>query len=168
MAFTITEYCDVRDRALAIGLNKPEGLALLPRNFDTASARDDLLHESAVHTVRILFRENDIPETRVEPEGHKIACIQENEFALVLPTLFVGALLLSQNPHLLSLALNVIANYATDFFKGLPGRNKVVLDVVVEDKTQKRSKKIHYDGAIDGLKEINEIAGKVFTDEEPH
>jgi len=80
----------------------------------------------------------------------------------------VGALLLSQNPHLLSLALNVIANYATDFFKGLPGRNKVVLDVVVEDKTQKRSKKIHYDGAIDGLKEINEIAGKVFTDEEPH
>lgn len=165
MAFTITDYCDVQDRAAQLGLNKPEGLALLPRNFDTVTERGELLHESSIQTVRILFRESDILESRVEPEGHKIPCIQENEFALVLPTLFVGALLLSQNPHLLSVALSVIANYATDFFKGLPGRNKVVLDVVVEDKTRKRTKKIHYDGSIDGLKEINEIAGKVFTDE---
>ncbi|OGP51461.1 MAG: hypothetical protein A2Y79_08065 [Deltaproteobacteria bacterium RBG_13_43_22] len=168
MTFTITDYCDVQARAEDLNLNRPEGLALLPRNFDTAAMRDELLHESAVQTVRLLFRENEIPERRVEPEGCKIPCIQENEFALILPTLFVGSLLLSQNPHLLSLALNVIANYATDFFKGLPGRNKVVLDVVVEDKNKKLSKKIHYDGGIDGLKEITEIAGKVFTDETSH
>lgn len=168
MAFEITEYCDVASRAEELGLNKPKGLAFLPRNFDTASDRNALLHESAVQTVRILFRENGIPENRVEPEGHKIACIQENEFALVLPTLFVGALLLTQDPHLLSLALNVIADYTTDFFRGIPGRNRVVLDVVVEDKTQKRSKKIHYEGTIDGLREITEIAGRVFTDEKPH
>ena len=165
MAFTITEYCDVQDRAEQLGLNKPDGLALLPRNFDTVTELKELLHESAVQTVRILFRENDIPENRVEPKGHKIPCIQENEFSLVFPTIFVGTLLMSQNPQLLSLAISVIANYATDFFKGLPGRNKVVLDLVVEDKTQKRSMKIHYDGAVDGLKEITEIAEKVFTNE---
>jgi hypothetical protein len=168
MAFTITDYCEVRARALELGLNEPEGFALLPCNFDSAPARDDLLHESEVQTVRILFRENDIPENRVEPEGYKIPCVQENEFAVVLPALFVGTLILSQNPHLLSLALSVIANYATDFFRGLPGRNKVVLDVVVEDKTRKRSKKIHYDGGIEGLKEISEVVGKVFSDDEPH
>jgi hypothetical protein len=66
---------------------------------------------------------------------------------------------------LLSIALNVIANYATDFFKGIPRRKKVVLDVIVEDKTGRRSKKIHYEGEAEGLKEIAIIAGKVFTDE---
>ncbi len=99
MTFTITEYCDVRDRAKELGLNKPRGLALLPRNFDTASKLDELLHESSVQTLRILFRKNDIRENRVEPEGRKIACIQENEFALVLPTLFV-VYDLGIDPHL--------------------------------------------------------------------
>jgi len=168
MAFTITEYCNVRERAEELGLNKPENLALLPRNFDTAAALDELLHESAIQTVRVLFRENNISESRMEPEDQKIPCIQENEFALILPTLFASTLLLSQNPHLFSLALNVVANYATDFFKGIPGHNKVVLDVVIEDKAKKCSKKIHYEGSANGLKEINEIAGKVFTNEESH
>ena len=99
MAFTITDYCDVEARAEELNLSKPEGLALLPRNFDTAAMRDQLLHESSVQTVRILFRENAILETRIEPEGYKIPCIQENEFALVLPIVFFGALTLSQNPH---------------------------------------------------------------------
>lgn len=168
MAFMITDYCDVRTRALELGLNEPKDFALLPRNFDSAPTRDNLLQESTVQTVRILFRENNIHENRVEPGGYRIPCVQENEFALVLPALFVGGLILSQNPHLLSLALNVIANYATDFFKGLPGRNKVVLDVIVEDKARKRSKKIHYDGGIEGLKDISEVAGKVFSNEEFH
>jgi hypothetical protein len=49
MAFTITDYADVRARAEELHLNRPEGLALLPRNFDNAAVRDELLHESAVH-----------------------------------------------------------------------------------------------------------------------
>jgi hypothetical protein len=165
MSFTISDYCDVPAKAQALGLNVPDGLALLPRNFVDATSINELLHESAVQTVRILFRQNEIPETRLERKGQKIPCIKENEFALILPALFVGGLLLTQNLHLLSIALNVIANYATDFFKGIPRRKKVVLDVIVEDKTGRRSKKIHYEGEAEGLKEIAIIAGKVFTDE---
>ena len=165
MSFTISDYCDVRVRAEELNLNKPSSLAFLPRNFDTAVMRDQLLHENAVKTVRILFRENDIPEDKIEPDGYKIPCIQENAFELLLPTLFVGASVLSQQPHLLLVALNVIANYATDLFKGIPGSNKVILQVVVEDKKKKRSKKIKYKGGVDGLSEVTKIAGKVFTDE---
>src|SRR5262249_19873290 len=168
MSYTISDYCDVGEKAQTLGLNIPEGMAFLPRNFDKATTADDLLHESTVQTVRILFRENGIPETKLERDGQRIPCIQENEFALLLPTLFVSALILSQNPHLLSIALNIIATYATDFFKGIPVSNKVVLDVVVEDKSRKCSKKVHYEGKIDGLKEITEIAGKVFINEKSH
>jgi hypothetical protein len=48
MAFPTTDYADVRARAEELHLNRLEGLALLPRNFDTAAVRDELLHESAV------------------------------------------------------------------------------------------------------------------------
>ena len=165
MAFEITDYCDVPSRAEARGFESPNSLAFLPRRFDTASSIDELVHESSVQTMRILFREEGLQESRIEREGQRIPCIQENEFAIVLPTLFVGSMILSENPHLVSVALNVFSNYCTDFFKGIPGRKKVVLDVVVEDKKEKRSKKIHYEGEVEGLKEINEIVGKVFSDE---
>lgn len=62
----------------------------------------------------------------------------------------------------------MIGNYATDFFKGIPGRKKVVIDIIVEDKMRKVSKRIHYEGEADGLREIKEVVGKVFTDEKPH
>lgn len=165
MTFTISSYCDVAARAKALALNAPDQLAILPRNFETAATTEGLLHESTAQTVRILFRENNIHETPLEREKQRIPCIQENNFALVLPTLFVGSLILSENAHLLSVALSVIAGYATDFFKGIPGRRNVKLSVVVEDKTKKASKIIHYEGDIDGLKDISDIAGKVFTND---
>lgn len=165
MAFIITDYCNVSERAQELGLNAPTGLAILPRNFEEAVSVNDLLHQSEVKTIRSLFRQNNIPETKLEKNNQKIPCTHENEFALVLPTIFVGTLLFSQNPHLLSLALSIIANYATDFFKGIPGRRKVVLNIVVENKSNGGAKKIHYEGDSDGLKEITEIVGKVFNDD---
>lgn len=98
MALTIIEYCDVHAKAKALGLNNPDGFTLLPRNYETATALEDLVHESAVQTIRSLFRQNGIPETKLERQGQKILCIQENGFTLTLPTLFVGGLILSQNP----------------------------------------------------------------------
>lgn len=165
MAFTITDYCNVSERAQELGLNIPTGLAVLPRNFEDVTSAIDLLHEREVQTVRSLFRQNNVPETKLEKDNQKIPCIHENEFALMLPTIFVGALIVSQNSHLLSLALSIIANYATEFFKGIPGRRKVVLNIVVENKSKGGAKKIHYEGDPDGLKEITEIVGKVFNND---
>ena len=58
------------------------------------------------------------------------------------PILFVSAALFSQNPDLVSLALNVIGNYATEFFRGERGEHEVRLDVVVEKKRNETYKKI--------------------------
>ncbi len=146
-------------------MNEPMGLALLPRNFLDANGAHDLLHESSVQTIRSLFRQNRIAEARIEKPGQKIPTIQENDAALILPALFVTNLILTGNPHFLSIALNVISSYATDFFKGMAGAKKVKFDVIVQNANGKGSKKIHYEGDAEGLKEITEIAGKVFRDE---
>ena len=70
------------------------------------------------------------------------------------PILFVSAALFSQNPDLVSLALNVIGNYATEFFRGERGEHEVRLDVVVEKKRNETYKKISYRGPVAGLNQI--------------
>lgn len=73
--------------------------------------------------------------------------------------LFVSYAALSQNPHIVSVALTVIANYVTDLFKGSPHPARVKLSVVVETHTTKTTttvtKKIDFDGPPDKFSEIN-------------
>jgi len=164
MRIKISDYVDVRLKAHALGLNAPTGLAILPRNIAEATTADELLHESSAIALRSLFRQHNIEETRIEKEGQKIPVLQENEFSLILPIIFVSASLLSQNPHALAIALNIIANYATDFFKCIPGSKKVVLDIVVENKSGRGSKRLHYEGPREGLEETEKMARKVFDD----
>ena len=57
-----------------------------------------------------------------------------------------------------SIALNIISNYLTDWFKGAFGNNKVKLDIVIEATGCKR---IHYEGNVEGLKQIEGIIAQV-------
>lgn len=64
--------------------------------------------------------------------------------------------MLSQNASYLSVALSVIANYATDFFNGMIGENQVQMDIVIERSKSKICKKITYKGPPEGLKDLPE------------
>jgi hypothetical protein len=44
---------DLCSRVNHLNIQQPGGLALLPHNFDNAEGRDDLIHESALQTIRI-------------------------------------------------------------------------------------------------------------------
>ena len=78
--------------------------------------------------------------------------------ALLGPVLFVSYAILSENPHILSVALSVIANYVTDLFKGSPEPARAKLSVVIETQTTKTTKtttkKIDFDGPPDKIPEI--------------
>ena len=116
-----SDYCNVQERATALGLNEPTDLALLPRNFESAASKEELLNESAALTIRKLWRQAGLKETPLDKAGERIPEIKENDFRLIMPVLFVGYSLWSQNPTALNLALSVAANYITDFFKGIGG-----------------------------------------------
>jgi hypothetical protein len=59
-----------------------------------------------------------------------------------------------------SLALNVLGNYATDFFKGTNPTPNIKLNIVVEKKN-KTCKSISYEGPVDGLKDLRNIVREV-------
>lgn len=157
MTTTISEYIDVRQRISDLGCLSPAGLALLPSNFETASDISTFRQVSESATVRTLLRTSSIPLDELLSKEQRSPYIQNNAFEWVAPTLFVSVGVLSQNAPYLSVALSVIANYATDFFKGMSGENQVQMDIVVERSKSKICKKITYKGPPEGLKDLPEV-----------
>lgn len=157
MTTEVLDYINVEERCLELGCNIPTQLAILPINFDTASSKDELVHEDTTSTIRKLWRKAGIAETKIEKEGDKIPYEQRKSIELAIPTIFVGYSILSQDPALVSIALNIISNYVTDFFKGIVGEKKVKWDIVVEQNEDHKSKVIHYEGDANGLDKLPEV-----------
>jgi hypothetical protein len=45
MTVEISTYIDVKKRVADLGFKQPDSLTILPRNFDAATSKDELLHE---------------------------------------------------------------------------------------------------------------------------
>ena len=153
----VEEFVDVKKKAQDLDCNIPDSIAVLPRNFENAKSKEDLVHEASTATIRVLWRQNSIIETPVEKEGEVIPFVVEEAFGWVGPLIFFASAVIAQNPHLIDISIGVISNYLTDWFKGVVDREKKVkLDIVVETKSG-CYKKIQFEGPPEGLKELPEI-----------
>lgn len=162
---TVSDYIDVANRAEALECNIPSGIALLPRNFQTATNKRELFHESSAPTVRALWRQAKITETPLESNQERFLTVSEHGLQVWIgPTILVTAAWLSQNPEVLSVGLGVISEYLADVFRGLPCRPKVSLSVVVE-KRKGKCRRVEYQGSVDGLKELPAIIDKLVSDD---
>jgi hypothetical protein len=151
MATNITDYISVHQRAADLGCAVPQGIALLPMNFDSATARADFLQRSEAATVRTLFRSHNLPIGELLPASERPPYIQNNGFEWLAPTLFISSSLMTENQAAVSVALNVLSGYILDFLKGMLGTKAVKLDIVVEKRGNRSCKKISYEGDVIGL-----------------
>lgn len=174
MEIQFTKYVDIQKKALELDCNVPTGLAILPRNFETAVSKEELLHEDSTITIRSLWRQNKITETRLEGEGHKFPSIQEKSFEWIGPTIFISTSLITQNPALVNVALSVLANYVTDFFKGHVGERTISINLVFENvkkhgKDEERSsRQISMKGTVDDLNKLDIENIKKLVEEQGH
>jgi hypothetical protein len=165
MPTTVTDFVNVRQRAADFGCPVPQTLTILPFNFTSAATAADFLRASEAATVRTLFRLNSITVEELLATGHSPSYVEHNDFEWVAPALFIPAALMSQNPEVVSLALGVLANYITDFFKGHPGPRRANINIIVEKDGDWSCKIIHYDGDVSGMpREIADFIGKLHND----
>ena len=129
MDVQVRQYVDVRKRALELGCSVPTGITILPRNFETAESKDDLLHEHVAADIRSLWRQAGVVETKLEGEGKKFPSIDEKSADWIGPIIFIGGLLLTQNATMANIALNVLSNYITLF----PPQRFFSVGIIVED-----------------------------------
>lgn len=71
------------------------------------------------------------------------------------PILFISSAAISQNPELITIALSVVANYVTDFFKDSTKPNIRLKIIYKETKTSKLTE-IYYEGGLEGLDQLKE------------
>ena len=71
------------------------------------------------------------------------------------PILFVSSVAMTQNPELIAIALSVIANYVTDFFKGKDSPTIRLKVIHKETKTSKVTE-IYYEGKLEGLSNLKD------------
>lgn len=159
------DYVDVPAKAVTFGYQPPEGLVLLPLNFEDAESPVALVYDDVSVTIRKLLRQAGIESLRLEGKQQKIPEVAEKSAEWVGPTLFFTASLLSQNPTIISVAVNVISSYLTELFKGLPIGKHLKLDIVVPEGDGKRYRKVHYEGPVEGLKELPPILKEIWSRE---
>ncbi len=161
----VGEFLDVKRRLEELGIDSNKTLAILPGNFASARSKSDLVNEGTASTVRVLFRNAGVPETPLEEHGERTPEKVEEAFEWVGPIIFFASTIITQNPQLIDISVGVIANYLTDFFKGIgEGGKNAKLDIVVETKSGSY-KRISYEGSVDGLKEIPKIVRSTYDEE---
>jgi hypothetical protein len=156
---TTTEDVAIPLKLAELNLSFPEGLAFLPENIDASTSVDDFVFPEPLRQIRKLFRANNLEFTILGKEATRLRARKNAD--LYLPSLFVGISLLSQNPAAISVALSVLANYVTDFFKGTVGSRKVSFEIYVEKADGKTVTKISYKGNGEGIKNLEGIIKKL-------
>jgi hypothetical protein len=169
MLIQTSGYINVRQRSLDLSLDPPTGLALLPRNFETAKTKADLVYESSAADIRALWLAENIIETRIDGAGKQIPYIKEAKYEWILPPILIGAAVWSKDPYVAGFALAVVANYVTDYvLKGRPSwsrSNDVSCEVIVERLKGNEYLKIHYKGPSEELNKLIEKVARVAHDE---
>jgi hypothetical protein len=152
MTISEAEYICVSDRAAELGCHLPAGLAIMPENFSTAATRRELIVRGEGSTIRTLLRNNQLPLDDFLPNGERPGFIhnKSHDWAAFI---FVSGALLSTDPSAITVSLGIISNYLTEAFKGTPDK-KIKLDIAVERKGNRVSKKLTYEGDAAGLTKI--------------
>jgi hypothetical protein len=164
MATELIGYISVIERSNELGLQVPSGMTILPRNFDTANSRADLYHESSTLDIRRLWAQAGVIESRIEPQGEKIATISEHFYDWIGPLIFLGASWYIENEHLVNVSLNVISNYVTEWFKGVSGEKRVSFGFVLEKTKTKKCVRLNYDGPPEKIAELTSLIKDIMNE----
>ena len=139
-------------------------IVVLPISIEhTLKDQEYVVYAASATSVLKLLKSNSIPVRLAISETGKIAYQENRSSDWFGPTLLFSSTLLTQNPELLDLTLNVISSYVYDIFKGKAADPSVRCTFAYLG-TAKR-KKVHYEGPVSGLSEIPKII-KELGDEE--
>lgn len=167
MSTETRSYLDVRARAEEFQCQLSDTICFLPRNFDTAKSKEDLLHEGSAPTIRKLLVQEGIELNTLDSPGSRLPLIQEKGIDWIGPTIFLSAEILLNQPDLPSLVLTTVRDYLIAYFRGMGRHPTVRLSVVTERRRGKKKeyRKIKYEGDVEGLKILDSMIRGTGADE---
>jgi hypothetical protein len=157
----VKDYVDVKKQAAKLGHTIPDEIVLLPSSFESAQSRNDLVYAAGTDTVKKLLVQKGLPVVKLEQDGQEYPHTVQHAFEWIGPVILFTAAAVSQDPAIVSVALSVISNYLTDWFRGEPKENRRVSLKIVKETKDGDYKTVEYSGPIEGLHEVGEIVDRL-------
>jgi hypothetical protein len=160
----VKDYVDVKKQAAKLGHTIPDGLVLLPLSFKSAQIRNDLVYAASTDTVKKLLVQARLPAVKLEQDEQEYPHEVQHALEWTGPVILFSAAAVSQNPEIVSIALGVISNYLTDWFRGVPKENRSASLTIVKETKDGYYKSLDYSGPPEGLSRVKDILER-FDDE---
>lgn len=151
---------DVRARAREMGLPDVEDLAMLPGGLDQAAEPIGLYHESEAATLRKFFAEQGLLMQELA-SSRELEIDVKKSADWIAPVIFVGSAIWSENEHVVSLAVDLLSSYISEFIAGVRPKIPVKLTFIVERTKQRDFKQVTFEGTVEGMKELRTILRQV-------
>ena len=149
------EESNLLEKLSELEIDIPESLTFLPENISEVSNKSDFIFADSTTDFKKVFRLNNIEAAQLNSDSSIYRNRKSADY--YGPTIFISLSMLSENQHLIAIAINVASEYCKDFFKGTLGKKKVKLDIYVETHKKKTVKKISYEGDSEGIKDLANV-----------
>lgn len=170
MAVTVENYIDVQHKCDELNLKFPTKIAIIPRNFSEVLNKQSLLEEGTSVHVRRIWEQVGIVETPFAQDEDTFWAVTQKDTDWIGPTIFIAGSFYTQNPHLVSISLNLISEYVMSLFRITGGiSRKSRLDIVLENTKslveERKYIKISYEGCPEGIQELSQIIQDILLQE---
>jgi hypothetical protein len=154
MDYNVEEYT-IADNLKRLDLELPNQLSFLPENIDSAAKKDDFIFTDSMIEVNKYFKAHNL---EIDIFGGDSELYRSrNNADIYLPAIFISLSVITENPHLISVSLNILSNYIYDSLKGAIGKKTAHVEFHIESKEKGKVKKIDYKGDAGGLKDLGKI-----------
>lgn len=155
MNYKIEEYNHLAKEFKRLDLDISSSIIFLPENLEESKSKEDFIFSDSVSDIEKIFRENNVPFSQLGGYSDQYRIRKNADWWG--PALYFGASMLSENTTVVSIALNVLSNYLTDFFKGSFSEKKVKIEIYVEERKNVKFKRIIFEGSAEEIKELEKI-----------
>lgn len=137
-------------------------ICILPDNVFRKKTEEEYFYAFSLPTIKKVLKQGDLKLHQFDSLASP-NLIDQRGIDYFAPVILVGSMFFSQNPEAVNIALNLISSYLFKIFSN-DNKAKANFTIYARDDKNKKTKRIHYDGPVEGIKDLGEVLEKTFKD----
>jgi hypothetical protein len=162
MSVDITDYVDVDSRMEQLGCKAAAGLTILPSNFGEAASPAEFLVPGTAPTIVKVLGRGGIQAGLPQADNTRPGFIHNKSHDWVVPAIYISAELMKTSPDLVSVAIDLIRDYAVSLYKGISDKKTIKAEIVIEQSHGHTYKRLSYEGDVEGLQQLAQVAKDIY------
>ncbi|KKX46646.1 hypothetical protein [Sphingobacterium sp. IITKGP-BTPF85] len=151
----IIDELNLNNKLEELSLSLPSTISFFPENLETVEAKEKFIFTESMVDLNKVFRQSNIT---LEVLGGDTELYRSRKNAdIYLPAVFFSLSMISENPNLVSVSLNVLSSYVYDRLKGSFGKKTAHAEFYIETKEKGKIKKVSYKGEASGIKDLEKV-----------